>query len=171
MRALRSPRIVIVMAATAPVLTLVEAQSLVNRDVELEAALSRVQALDFTALKRKLVAEKAWTLESCEEIEGMYRRFLALNMRYPNMKICPTGPIDEFWHAHILDTEAYARDCDALFGRFLHHFPYFGMRGPDDRADLERTFAESIDLFIRHYGIDPSAGDTQARSCKPQNCP
>jgi hypothetical protein len=53
----------------------------------------------------------------------------------------------------------------------LHHFPYFGMRGPDDRADLERTFSESIDLFIRHYGIDPTAGDTQARGCSPQRCP
>ena len=43
---------------------------------------------------------------------------------------------------HILDTRAYSRDCEFLFGRFLHHFPYFGMRGDADRAALDRTFRE-----------------------------
>jgi hypothetical protein len=36
---------------------------------------------------------------------------------------------------------------------------------------LERAFAESIDLFIIHFGIDPTGGDTRARSCSPQRCP
>jgi hypothetical protein len=152
-------------------LTLEEVRALVRSDEALEAAMRRVEGLDFTLLKGKVIQEKGWTHEQCEEAEGLYRRFLALNLRYPERKVCPTGPIDEFWHAHILDTEAYERDCMVLFGRLLHHFPYFGMRGAEDRADLERSFAESVDLFIRHFGIDPTAGDTQARSCRPQNCP
>jgi hypothetical protein len=159
------------MPTEATVLTLEEAQALVRTDDALEAALRKVEALDFTLLRQKLVEEQGLTPELCDEAEGLYRRFLALSLRYPDRKICPTGPIDLFWHAHILDTEAYERDCKALFGRFLHHFPYFGLRGPEDRADLERTFADSVDLFIRHFGIDPTAGDTQARSCRPQNCP
>ena len=152
-------------------LTLEEAQALVRTDEALEAALRKVEALDFTLLRQKLVDEQGLTLELCDEAEGLYRRFLALNLRYPDRKICPTGPIDLFWHAHILDTVAYERDCAALFGPFLHHFPFFWPPGPEDRADLERTFADSVDLFIRHFGIDPTAGDTQARSCRPQNCP
>jgi hypothetical protein len=158
-------------AEAAAVLTLEDAQALVNTDEALDAALRKVGTLDFSLLKRKLIEEQGMTPELCDEAEGLYRRFLALNLRYPDRKICATGPIDRFWHAHILDTEAYERDCNALFGRFLHHFPYFGLRGPEDRADLEQTFAESVDLFIRHFGIDPTAGDTQARSCRPQNCP
>ena len=152
-------------------LTLAEVQLLICTDDVLNAAVRQVETIDFSLLVSKLVAEKEWTVEQCQETKGLYRKFLALNVRYPDRKICPTGPVDDFWHAHILDTQAYAHDCDALFGRYLHHFPYFGMRGPEDRADLERSFAESVDLFIRHFGVDPTAGDTNARSCRPQNCP
>ena len=97
----------------------------------------------------------------------LYRRFLALNIVYRDQKICPTGPIDEFWHAHILDTQAYASDCQHLFGEYLHHFPYFGMRGPADRSDLESAFDQSTALFVRHFGIDPCRGESQARGCSP----
>jgi hypothetical protein len=159
------------MIEAARALTLDEAQALVQRDEKLEAALRSVEALDFAMLKGKLVDEQGWTQEICDEAEGLYRMFLALNIRYPESKICPTGPLDEFWHAHILDTQAYERDCQTLFGRILHHYPYFGLRGPEDRADLERAFAGTIDLFIRHFGIDLTSGDTQARSCRPQRCP
>lgn len=147
------------------------AQSMIVRDERLDEALRRTACLDFSMLKEKLVEERGWTEEFAAEVEDLYRKFLALNARYPDRKVCPTGPIDDFWHAHILDTRAYAADCDLLFGRFLHHFPYFGMRGPDDRADLEQTFQESVELFIIHFGIDPTAGDTEARGCSSQRCP
>ncbi len=147
------------------------AQSMIVRDEALDAALQRARGLDFMMLKQKLMEEKGWTREFCDEAESLYLRFLALNIRYPDRKICPTGPIDEFWHAHILDTRAYSRDCEFLFGRFLHHFQYFGMRGNADRAALDRTFRESVELFIIHFGIDPTAGDTLARACRTQRCP
>ena len=142
-----------------------------GRSDELRDALDRVNRLDFTLLRRKLVEEHGWTFEFCEEAESLYRKFLALNARYPDEKICPTGPIDTFWHAHILDTRAYARDCELVFGEYLHHFPYFGMRGPEDQAALERAFRESVEKFIIHFGIDPTAGDGLARSCSSQRCP
>src|SRR5260370_24134095 len=147
------------------------AHAMIPRDMGLDAALDRVGQLDFTMLKRKLVEEHGWTHEFCEEVEPLYRKFLALNARYPDEKICPTGPIYAFWHAHILDTRAYARNCELIFGNYLHHFPYFGMRGPDDRARLEKAFRESVEMFIVHFGIDPTAGDTLARSCHSQRCP
>ena len=58
-----------------------------------------------------------------------------------------------------------------VFGQYLHHFPYFGMRGPDDHAALQKNFRKSRDLFIKHFGIDPTAGDILARSCSSQRCP
>ena len=149
----------------------IDSQNLVKETPELESALERVSKIDFTSLKRKLGEEKGWSFEYQSEVESLYRRFLALNILYPDHKICPTGPIDEFWHAHILDTRAYEKDCNVLFGSFLHHFPYFGMRGPEDRAALQHAFDESRSLFIRHFGIDPCGGDTQARGCSPQRCP
>ncbi len=147
------------------------AQAMIASDAALRDALDRVSRLDFTMLKRKLIEEHGWTAEFCEDAESLYRRFLALNARYSDRRICPTGPIDTFWHAHILDTRAYARDCELVFGSFLHHFPYFGMRGPEDQAALEKAFRESVELFIIHFGVDPTAGDTLARSCSSQRCP
>ncbi len=147
------------------------AQAMSVNDAALSDALDRVNKLDFRMLKRKLSEERKWTFEFCDEVEALYRKFLALNARYPDRKICPTGPIDEFWHAHIVDTRAYMRDCDAIFGQYLHHFPYFGMRGAEDRAALEDTFRGSVELFVRHFGIDPTAGDTSARACSSQRCP
>ena len=151
--------------------TFQEAQRLVVLDQELIRAIAKSRELDFTMLRRKLMEEKKWTSEHCAEVEDLYRKFLALNIRYPDRKICPSGPVDDYWHAHILDTRAYAADCENLFGNYLHHFPYFGMRGVEDKAALDLAFADSIDLFIRHFGIDPTAGDSQARSCSPQRCP
>ena len=55
------------------------------------------------------------------------------------------------------------RDCETrFFGKYLHHFPYFGMRGPDDRLALENAFRESVEMFIVHFGVDPTAGDIAA---------
>jgi hypothetical protein len=147
------------------------AQSMIGVDSALEEAMRKVDQLDFRMLKRKLMEEHGWTPEFCNEAESLYRKFLALNARYPGRKICPTGPIDEFWHAHIVDTRAYHRDCDLVLGEYLHHFPYFGMRGPEDRDALENTFRESVGLFIVHFGIDPTSGDTEARGCSSQRCP
>lgn len=152
-------------------MTFEQAHAFIRPDAELARALACVAELDFSMLKRKLMEEQEWTPEYCDEVESLYRKFLALNIRYPDRKICPTGPIDEFWHAHILDTQAYASDCDRLFGRMLHHFPYFGMRGLEDRQALEESFARSVDLFVTHFGVDPTAGDARARSCRPQRCP
>jgi hypothetical protein len=147
------------------------AQAMIESDATLRSAIDLVSQLDFTMLKRKMNEERGWTPEFCEEVESLSRRFLALNVRYPNRKICPTGPIDDFWHAHILDTRAYMQDCDTIFGRYLHHFPYFGMRGAEDQLALDQAFRESIELFITHFGIDPTAGDIVARSCSSQRCP
>lgn len=155
----------------ADVVSFEGAQAMIASDDALRAALDRVNQLDFTMLKRKLMEEHNWTVEFTEEVESLYRKFLALNARYPEQKICPTGPIDSFWHAHILDTRAYGPDCELVFGQLLHHFPYFGMRGPEDQAALERAFRESVELFMWNFGIDPTAGDILARSCSSQRCP
>lgn len=148
-----------------------QCQDLTSTGPAVERALNQVASLDFSMLKTKMAQEKGWSDERLREVEGLYRQFLALNIAYPERKVCPTGPIDEFWHAHILDTAAYAKDCDYLFGRPLEHFPYFGMRGPEDNEALQTAFRDSRDLFIIHFGVDPTIGSMQARGCSPQRCP
>jgi hypothetical protein len=140
-------------------------------NADMEPLLFRVGSLDFTMLKRKLVEEEGWTAEKADEVEALYRQFLVLNALYPDQKVCPNGPIDEFWHAHIVDTRAYHADCNAVFGQYLHHYPYFGMRGHEDELALQRTFRESCELFVLHFGVDLTSGGSFGRSCSSQRCP
>jgi hypothetical protein len=99
-----------------------------------------IAALDFSAIKAKLMhkAGKGWTQERVNAVECEYRRFLFLMKVFPNEPTAPLVDVDTFWHYHILDTMKYAQDCQKVFGYFLHHFPYVGMRGEEDEAALQR---------------------------------
>ena len=93
-----------------------------------------------------------WPEDLCERVALEYRRFLALTRRYPDKGIVPSTVVDKFWHAHILDTKAYAADCDRVFGRFVHHFPYWGMRGEADARELHDAYDETLALYAKHWG-------------------
>lgn len=129
---------------------------------------AEIDRLDLTMVKHKLCLPmdkegKGWTKEDADLVAVWYRRFLTLNAMYPLKSIVPTKRIDEMWHAHILDTRAYIADCQSIFGEYLHHFPYFGLRGEDDAKDLADSFTETCGLFIKHFGEAPAVLD--ASSC------
>lgn len=116
-----------------------------------------VMELDLDPIKVKLthVASGAgWSLEKANAVEKEYRRFLCLMKLYPDEDTAPLEDVDTFWHYHILDTMKYAADCERVFGYFLHHYPYVGLRGEDDeqfrldsgermRSLYEATFGEA----------------------------
>lgn len=118
---------------------------------------SAVAALDFERLKWKLSrsSEAKMSPEKCDLAEREYRRFLTLKAAFPGVSLVPSKLADEFWHAHILDTAAYARDCEKVFGGFLHHFPYFGIYGEDDKRNLDAAFAETVALYQSVFGESP----------------
>jgi len=70
--------------------------------------------------------------------------------------VVPSKIVDTFWHYHILDTQAYAEDCDRVFGSFLHHYPYFGMRGEADARALTDAYDETLVLYESRYGAPPA---------------
>lgn len=93
--------------------------------------------------------------------------------RHPGESIIPHKEVDEVWHMHILDTRKYAADCENIFGHFLHHFPYFGMRGAHDRDDLEKAFARSQKMMLEELGVwlQPYGTDClDGALCGPENC-
>ena len=121
----------------------------------LEQVIAGIESLDLEPIKMKLMdAEEGygWSREHAERIETAYRRFLVLNVKYPERTIAPTKDVDKFWHGHILDTMKYAQDCQAVFGHFLHHFPYLGMRGEQDAADHRAAAAEMHSLYEKEFG-------------------
>jgi hypothetical protein len=132
-----------------------------------------IWSIDLRQVKEKLmdpVHGQGWSSERAEEAELKYRRFLFMTVTRPEA-IVPTADIDDVWHAHILDTRAYARDCDSTFGFFLHHFPYFGMRGSDDAVALSQSFRRTAllyeNLFQQPYALEVTddAGCSSCRDC------
>jgi hypothetical protein len=111
-------------------------------------------------------------------MEGEYRRFLALRIAHPDAEIVPCRLVDEMWHRHILDTRAYAADCDRIFGGFLHHFPYFGLRGEADALALDGAYDDTLELYRAAFGepadgstwTSPDASSHCRRACAPMKC-
>lgn len=128
-----------------------------------------VAALDLESIKTKLMHKKSgkgWSLERASAVEREYRRFLYLMKVFPNEAVAPLVDVDKFWHYHILDTMKYAADCQQVFGYFLHHFPYVGMRGKEDEAALERLGERMRTMYEETFGEDYFA-DAEAGAQKP----
>lgn len=126
----------------------------------------RVDALDLEPIAFKLMhphpGETVMGLGDADQVIAAYRGFLKLSAWYPHERIVPSRAIDEAWHAHILDTAKYAADCEAVFGHFVHHFPYFGLRGAGDEADWRAAYERTRELFGEHFGIGLSGTNAEA---------
>ena len=109
-------------------------------EVTIEVRVERILALDLGPIKFKLVHDNdhgTISLAEINELELRYKRFLILCLKHRGKKIVADKRVDMFWHTHILDTEKYAVDCGHILGFFMHHFPYFGLRGAQDAQDLK----------------------------------
>ncbi|HEJ0329401.1 glycine-rich domain-containing protein-like [Serratia marcescens] len=120
----------------------------------------KTSSLDFTWIIKKLTQKdpnvaKLWTKEGVEDAIMQYKNFMFLLYKYhgrEDLKLVPSIEVDEIWHHHILDTRSYARDCSNIYGYFMHHFPYFGMRGDDDFKDLNACFAKTQEIYFEEFG-------------------
>jgi hypothetical protein len=145
------------------------------------AELERVEELlDLSNVRMKLADTEEGPGLGAERLDLMereYRKFLALHLAFPDAEIVPCKLVDQIWHRHILDTAAYRVDCDALFGEFLDHFPYFGMRGEADAQALEDAYADTLERYRAAFGEPPpetwisaDAAKCGRTACKPQKC-
>jgi hypothetical protein len=116
---------------------------------------STIAALDLDPIKVKLMHKESgegWTLEYANAIEFEYRRFLYVMKMFPNEPAAPLFDVDIFWHYHILDTIKYASDCESVFGYFLHHFPYVGLRGEEDEVEHQLAGDRMRELYEHTFG-------------------
>ena len=119
--------------------------------------------LNLDAIKVKLMHRESgegWSLEKANAVEFEYRRFLILMKQFPQEETAPLMDVDTFWHYHILDTLKYAADCEQVFGYFLHHFPYIGLRGEDDEAAHQRVGERMKQLYEQTFGEDYIRAET-----------
>src|SRR6266853_3157674 len=124
-------------------------------DRPVEQVIAAIEALDLDPIKLKLMDPEegqGWSREYADRMELAYRRLLTLLATHPEETLAPSKDVDKFWHGHILDTLKYAEDCDKVFGCFLHHFPYFGMRGAEDAANLAAAAENMKRLYQQDFG-------------------
>jgi hypothetical protein len=125
-----------------------------------------IASLDLDPIKVKLMHKESgegWSLEQARAVEFEYRRFLYLMKKFPREAAAPSFDVDIFWHYHILDTMKYAQDCRAVFGYFLHHFPYIGLRGEDDLVAHHRVGERMRELYEETFGEDYLKNSLKAR--------
>jgi hypothetical protein len=148
-------------------------QSVKDRRKQVEVALNRLSSINFAGIRMKLGDSKegkGWDETMLNSVEQEYRRFLALTYAYPDLIIVPDNTVDEFWHQHILDTRAYAKDTEAVFGYFLHHFPYLGTRGPADEEKLVQCYSETKTLYKMHFKINNKHSNAEGSRCGGGSC-
>ncbi|MCE0975440.1 MULTISPECIES: glycine-rich domain-containing protein [Pseudomonas] len=137
-----------------------------------EQALALTATWDFKLAIEKVLEIKngEWTRERAEKAVQNYTRYMAVTKALGGLQMVPNGDIDEIWHMHILDTRAYMADCNALFGEYLHHYPYFGMLGEENRKQWLQVQDESTNLWMQLFGEPLYGADSAAQKC-PQVCP
>src|ERR1700733_10306456 len=119
--------------------------SAVKTSVAAEDRRTIPEELELNSVRNALMEKRGWSLERAEAAWAEYVRFLTLLQLKPGFMLIPwpnkegQDDLDQFWHQHILDTAKYAADCEALFGRMIHHNPHVLRGSGDERDATEKT--------------------------------
>src|SRR2546427_762611 len=144
-------------------------------DRSVEQVIAAINALDLESVKVRAMDPElgeGWTREYAEGIERGYRTYLTMLAKYPDHAedILLSKDVDEFWHTHILQTIKYTEDCEAVFGKYLHHAPHVG---EVTSADKEKriAFAEKTrHLYQREFGDEQDSNAAWAGTpVRPEN--
>ncbi len=121
--------------------------------ISLQQAKAYIDNIDFSMIINKMVTRDDWLEDEVNAVCKMYRNYLFLQKKYKDQyELPPSEEIDEFWHQHILDTKKYHADCEAIFGKYLHHYPYFGADERTDSIYLNKSFGKIQELYEKEFG-------------------
>jgi hypothetical protein len=126
-------------------------------DRPIQQVMAAIQALDLESVKLRLTDTKlgeGWTRAYADSIEVAYKNYLIMLAKYQEdaEDILLAEDVDEFWHAHILQTMKYVENCESAFGRYLHHAPHVG---EVTAADLDARAAKADKtrrLYQKEFG-------------------
>jgi hypothetical protein len=139
---------------------------------KVDLALELVNSLDFGLQIKKMTEYNGLDKNYVYSCLHQYKDFLAMKIAYKDREIdfVPNSMIDEAWHQHILDTKKYASDCNILFGEFLHHYPYSGLRGDDDVKVWQDNAHTTEVIFYHHFDKRIYSKNNMGRGCSSQGC-
>jgi hypothetical protein len=122
------------------------------RNISLDEARRYIDQLDLSYIVEAMCAPHyplpRWTLSDANHCCRLYKNFLYLFKKHLPFPLVPTREIDEFWHNHILYTQQYFRDCENIFGHYLHHAPASPADNPQQLID---NFQVTKRLYLEEF--------------------
>ena len=137
----------------------------VRSHVPLPTARRRIASLDLSDIRKKAMKRHGWSEEHALFLEGEYRDFLVLLAENLGSTLSPwTNDLDLFWHEHILNTTRYAKDCQAIFGRFIQHDPLIEQRPYHHEQTKSMTVALREAQLKARYERQQASASTASNS-------
>lgn len=120
-------------------------------------AVNRTTSIDLSKIAHRLTTKLGWSLDLTTMAIAEYRRFLVLGAVKSQREwhLVPTQVIDEVWHAHILHTRQYVRDCEAIFGHYFHHSPSSATGNSPEKHQMREWHKRTISLYQTVFGSEP----------------
>ena len=113
--------------------------------------------VDLSRIQYRLEAKLKWSTERAERAMSEYRRFIYI-VGTVKGRFVPSNEVDEVWHAHILHTALYAKHCDRVCGRFIHHRPSDPPTADGESAESERQdYVETLKTYTRVFTVTPDS--------------
>ena len=111
------------------------------------AALKRINGIALADILVRAGTRAGWTPAQYRLAEKWYRGYLWLSYLHGKRPLFGiVAEADELWHAHIVYTKRYRRDCQRVFGEFLDHNPA--------HAIPTKRFNASIAQAARWYRLE-----------------
>jgi hypothetical protein len=121
-----------------------------DQTIDVDAAMALMQTIDLAGVTAKLRHDQDWTEAEAATAVLRYRRFLCMYYLDRDLMLVPARDIDKVWHQHILYTREYARDCERVFGSFLHHGP--STDDSEEQEELRTHFAKTETRYAELFG-------------------
>lgn len=114
-------------------------------------------------LLKRCIELLAWRVDFAMNVLLAYKDFLECKVSigdFEGTMLEPSVPIYQMWSQHILDTQAYQKDCEMLYGRMIHYDPYLYKDFQGRPARINRTMqliyekckGTFVDPMVWHYG-------------------
>lgn len=113
------------------------------------AVIHRAMEFNMEDVVARYMKDEGLTKEIALEHEREIKRFLALCALNPKACYGMKGPIDEIWHTFIIFTRDYARFCELVAGRFIHHIPETG-KGENKSSEKYLNFLTDYEQVFGH---------------------
>lgn len=102
---------------------------------------------DLSFVEERVGRCQGWAKEYCKAVAQEYRKFIELCASTGSAQLGLSGPVDCFWHEHILFTQDYHRFCEKVAGFYIHHRP-----SPSKTAADGGSYQTTLRLLKRRFG-------------------